>query len=354
MGVSVVVHLMIGALAVGGALLIVLGWETVVQPVLGLLLICLAAALRPPRGKVNQEQPTLAREDAPRLFALLDEIAESLGTRGFDAVRVTHDFSVSAVPFGLRGRRLDIGLALWESLTPQQRIACVAHELGHFTVGDVRHNLVVRTVLPLAHGGAAPSADEAGMLREQAMAASPRSRLAEDMAQATGRFRVDSALSRWGLWIVSWPQRQLARLVHRLAASLAEETELRSDALAARVASTEAVVRALECRCLSRAVTGELRRLAVEARTFGRAGAAEGLWQKVAAHAAGVSGDMAHPHHGVGTRIRVLREGDVRPATVAPDGVAVGAVERELEPTKKAVAERFIRDGVGVGVGVGR
>ncbi len=37
--VSALVHLMTGALMVAGVLLIVLGWETIVQPGLGLLLI---------------------------------------------------------------------------------------------------------------------------------------------------------------------------------------------------------------------------------------------------------------------------------------------------------------------------
>ncbi|MEU3095626.1 M48 family metallopeptidase [Streptomyces sp. NPDC006967] len=181
------------------------------------------------------------------MFALLDEIAGSLGTRGFDAVQLTQDFSISAVPSGLRGRRLDIGLALWETLPPQQRIACVAHELGHFAARDIRHHLIVRTVLPLAHGGTVPSGD-VGTLREQALATSVTSRHADDMAHAAARFRVDSALARGGLRLVTWPQRQLARLADGLAASMAEEIEFRADGLAARVASTEAAVQALEHR----------------------------------------------------------------------------------------------------------
>ncbi|MER6806061.1 MULTISPECIES: M48 family metallopeptidase [Streptomyces] len=147
MAVSALVHLVTGGLVVGGALLIVLGWETIVQPVLGLFLIFLAAELRPRFGKVDEER-LLRRAGVPRLFALLDDIAEAVGTRGFDAVRLTQDFAISAVPFGLRRRRLDIGLALWETLTPQQRIACPARARGHFAAGDVRHNLMVRTALP--------------------------------------------------------------------------------------------------------------------------------------------------------------------------------------------------------------
>ncbi len=335
---------MTGGLLVGGTLLIVFGWETIVQPALGLLLICLAVELRPHRDKVAEER-LLRQADAPRLFALLDEIAESLGTQGFDTVQLTQDFAISAVPFGLRRRRLDIGLALWETLTPQQRIACLAHELAQFTTGDVRHNLMVRTVLPLLHGGAAPS-DNSGTLREQALAASPVSRRADEVTQAAARFRVDSALSRWGIWLVTWPQKQMARLVQGLAASVAEEAEFRSDGLAARVASTEAAVQALECRGLSGVVTAELHRLAVEARTFGRTNAAEGLWRKLAAYAANVSG-REFPHDVVQVRIDMLSEAEQYPAMVTLDRAAAGTVEQELEPAKRAVAERFIRDTTG-------
>ncbi|MFE6337831.1 hypothetical protein ACFVOK_32145 [Streptomyces sp. NPDC057798] len=73
-------HLLTGALVVGGTLLIIFGWATIIQPVLGLLLICLAVQLRPRRGTVDGERP-LWRADAPQLFALVDEIAHVLGTR---------------------------------------------------------------------------------------------------------------------------------------------------------------------------------------------------------------------------------------------------------------------------------
>jgi Zn-dependent protease with chaperone function len=343
--VSALVHLMTAGLAVGGALLIVLGWGTVVQPALGFLLICLAAHLRPRRARLDDER-FLRRADAPRFFALLDEIAESVGTRGVDAVRLTPEFAIDAVPFGPRGRRIDVGLALWETLTPQQRVACLAHQLGHFTAGDVRHHLLVRTVLRRLHRVTESSRD-ARTQREQAMAASPVSRHADEMAQADARFRRDSTLARWAVWFVTWPQERLARWVQRLAASTADDVEFHSDALAARVASTEAAVHALECLGLSGAVTAELRRLAVEARTFGRRSAAEELWPKLAAYAADAcrtdfSRDVAR------VRIGVLSEAARCPARVTLDSAAAQLVDRELEPAKRALAERIVRDHTGM------
>ncbi|WP_437108200.1 M48 family metallopeptidase [Streptomyces sp. enrichment culture] len=344
MAVSALVHLVTGGLAVGGALLAVLGWETIVQPVLGLLLVSLAAQLRPRLGKVDEEH-FLRRADAPRVFALLDDIAEAVGTRGFDAVRLTPGFAISAVPYGLRGRRLDVGLALWKTLTPQQRVACLARALGHFATGDVRHRLTVRTALSLLDGPAAPSGDP-DALREQALAVSPVSRRADDMAQAAGRFRVDSALSRWGVRLTAWPLKQAARLAQRLAAPVAEEAEHRSDALAARVASTEAAVRARERLALAGAVEAELRRMAVEARTFGRRNAAQGLWRQLAAYAADLPGG-AVLRETERVRITLLDEADRCPPLVTLDPTAAEAVDRELEPAERAVAERFVHDGAG-------
>ncbi|MER7576212.1 M48 family metallopeptidase [Streptomyces sp. NPDC126514] len=339
--VSALMHLLTGALVVGGTLLIIFGWATIIQPVLGLLLICLAVQLRPRRGTVDGERP-LRRADAPQLFALVDEVAHGLGTRTVDVIQCTHRFEIRAVPFGMRRRRLEIGLALWELLTPQQRIACLAHELGHFATGDVRHHMMVRTVLPILHSAAAPS-ESSATLREQALATSPVSRRADEMAHAAARFRVDSALSGWAIWLATWPHKQMARLVQGLAASVAEEVEYRSDGLAAQVASTEAAVQALQCRGLSGVMGAELRRLAVEARTFDRPHAAEGLWQKLAAYAGEVSGDTL-PRDVPQVRIDALSAAPQYPAMVTLDRSAAEGVERELEPGKRAVAQRFIRD----------
>jgi hypothetical protein len=343
---SAVVHLGIVGLAVGGILLIVLDWATVFQPVLGVTGICLALYLRPRRGKVDEEG-LLRRADAPRLFALLDDIAEAVGTRGCDAVRLTPGFSIGAVPFGLRGRRLDIGLALWETLTPQQRIAWLAHAVGRFATGDVSHNLMVRTALSLPSRPIAPSGDSAA-LRERALAVSPASRRADEMAEAAGRFRADNALARWAIWLGIWPLRQVARLAQRLVAPLAEEAEARADVLAARVASTEAAVEALARLRLSAAVEAELRRLAVEAGTFGRKDAARELWRRLAAHAANVPAEEP-PGRVVRERVRRLDERERYPAMVALDPTAAEALDRDMDTAKRAVAERFIRDRAGLG-----
>ena len=62
-----------------------------------------------------------------------------------DIVVVDAQANASVTHLGLRRRMLTLGLPLWEVLTPQQRIALLGHELGHFTHGDTRHGMVVGT-----------------------------------------------------------------------------------------------------------------------------------------------------------------------------------------------------------------
>ncbi|GAA2568266.1 hypothetical protein GCM10010398_67510 [Streptomyces fimbriatus] len=103
-------------------------------------------------------------------------------------------------------------------------------------------------------------------------------------------------------------------------------------------------MQALECRGLSGAVEAELRRLVVEARTFSRKDAAQELWRKLAAYAADVP-ERGLPRDAEQARITLLSEAERYPAMVTPDPAAAEAMDRELEPAKRAVAERLIRDG---------
>ncbi len=142
---AVLVHGVTVTLVVLGAWCLVAGWGTPL-PVLGLLLLCVAWPLRPRFGEAPDDVPLLRRDDAPALFALVDEVAEAAGTRGVDLIAVDDEFNASVCAYGLRGHRLlTIGLPLWEVLTPPQRTALLGHELGHFANGDTRHGRLTWT-----------------------------------------------------------------------------------------------------------------------------------------------------------------------------------------------------------------
>jgi heat shock protein HtpX len=129
-------------------------------PGLGLLpgvpLIVLALELRPRFGRLDRTLWTVERDEAPTLFGLLDRTAAATGTRPPDIVQVATNFNAGISVVGLWRRRvLVLGLPFWASLPPQQRLALLGHELGHFAAGDPRRGLLVqpayRTLGTLAH-----------------------------------------------------------------------------------------------------------------------------------------------------------------------------------------------------------
>lgn len=64
------------------------------------------------------------------------------------AIVVTPAVDASVTTYGIRRRRLlKLGLGLWEITGPQQRIALLGHQLGHYANGDMRHGLVVANAL---------------------------------------------------------------------------------------------------------------------------------------------------------------------------------------------------------------
>lgn len=88
----------------------------------------------PPPGGVE-----LTREEAPRLFALVDELTEALGAPRFHHVLLDDEYNagVSQVPrlgpLGWHKNYLVLGLPLMQALSPEQFRAVLAHELGHLS-----------------------------------------------------------------------------------------------------------------------------------------------------------------------------------------------------------------------------
>lgn len=110
--------------------------------------LCLAVALRPRFGRVDPHLEVLSRDRAPALFGLVDEVAAAVGAPAPHIVAVSADFNAYATAVGLRRRRvLCLGLPLWGALNPQERVALLGHELGHFVNGDVRRGLPTQPAL---------------------------------------------------------------------------------------------------------------------------------------------------------------------------------------------------------------
>jgi len=114
----------------------------------GALLILVALALWPRLGRLDPHRTEVTRDAAPALFGLVDEVAAAVGAPVPQVVTIDSDFNASAGAVGWRRRRvLRLGLCLWGVLPPQQRVALLGHELGHFVNGDVRRGPLTRIPL---------------------------------------------------------------------------------------------------------------------------------------------------------------------------------------------------------------
>jgi Zn-dependent protease with chaperone function len=111
----------------------------------GILLVLVGLTLRPRFGRVDPLLEALTRDQAPALFRLIDRVAERLGAPAPHVVGMDRAYNATAGAVGLRRRRvLTLGLPLWAALPPQQRVALLCHEFGHFTNGDVRRGLLTQ------------------------------------------------------------------------------------------------------------------------------------------------------------------------------------------------------------------
>lgn len=132
------------ALLVGGVWLVLYDFANVTL-VLGIVALLLAVVLAPRLGRIRGDDERLRREDAPALFGLVDRVAAAAAVPPPHVILVDHRFNASSSGVGPRRRRvLCLGLMLFGALEPQQRVALLAHELGHFANGDIRRGLLTQ------------------------------------------------------------------------------------------------------------------------------------------------------------------------------------------------------------------
>jgi Zn-dependent protease with chaperone function len=120
------------------------------------ILYTLYSIVRSVFTRVRQEVPgrPLARDEAPQLWSLAEEVAERVGTRPVDAVHVTPAAQIGVTERGslmskLRGRGqrcLILGLGALPGMTQAQFKAILAHEYGHFSNRDTAGGDLARQV----------------------------------------------------------------------------------------------------------------------------------------------------------------------------------------------------------------
>lgn len=340
LALALAVHGVTAALLVGGLLLVVLGWGSGL-PLLGALCLILAWALRPRFARLPEDEPVLRRAGAPELFALIDEIAGTVGTTGVHAVSVTAEFNASVSTYGLRRRRLlSIGLGLWEAIGAQQRIALLGHELGHYANGDTRHGLVV--------GNALHSLDTWRYLLSPVR----QPTLIESVLNALYLLPRSAALG-------------VLMVLDHLTLRATQRGEYLADSFAARCGSTEAAVGLMDRLLVADSAATTLLRESNSLRTHrggtaARGEARSGLWERLAAHMdsipaseherqrrcsalRGHSVDSTHPPTHL-RRARLLTVAAL-PAAVSMDTARRTALQAELSGARDKVARRIMNGG---------
>ena len=309
----------------------------------GAFLLALGWSLRPRFGRLPKNTPVLRRTDAPELFALVDEVARVAGTRGVDAIAVDDEINASVRSYGVRGRRLlTLGLPLWEVLTPQQRIALLGHEMGHYVNGDTRHGVIVGTAyrsLITWHYYFTPVEDSDAFT------------LVLNLLYVVPRLLVRGVL---------------AALVG-LTLRASQRAEYLADRVAARAGSTQAALELMEHLLIADSAAVTLQReanlSALKGPRRGRTQStapADGLWERLSADLASVpehererqrrastlrghSVDETHPP----THLRhaCLLIGEAVPPAVVTDTARERRIAAELAEARTKVARQIIRDG---------
>nr|WP_238356910.1 M48 family metallopeptidase [Kribbella italica] len=191
--------------------------------------------LRPRAAHLDPEAQLVLREDAPVLFRLLDEIAATIGTPRVAAVALDAEPNVCFLRVGWRFRPVvGLGLPLWTGLRPQERVAVLAHELGHGKNGDARHGWVV---------GAAESVLEH---LEDAFTEQPYDEYKLDAAHAMDTDTSVGHLTRIINSIVGPIIRSYAWLLDRVSLRGNQRAEYLADRTSGEVAGSEAAAWALE------------------------------------------------------------------------------------------------------------
>lgn len=224
--VSIVVILTPFLTILSGLFVLTVDFPNIITLLVGAILIGVGWSLVPRRFRSSEKG--LSRQELPETYALLDRIAEHMGTKAPDTILLDETFNaflhrpiIALHP----STRLGVGLALWEACTVEERVALLAHELGHSVNGDAARNGLVGVALTILEGWIETLSPSRVMAGEEGAGGF----LAEILGSLLGSIAEGVSV-----------------LLGRLVYLDQQRAEYLADALAAQVAGTDAAISLLE------------------------------------------------------------------------------------------------------------
>jgi Zn-dependent protease with chaperone function len=231
--IALAFHLLTLALVVGGIAAIVVEFPNVVSILIGVTMLAVGLLVRPQFDKLDPDDGyRLDADQAPALHELVAEVASALDREPPAEIRISAQWNASWHVVGFRRRRvLTLGMPLIAVLEPRERVALLAHEVGHDRNGDAREGLIV--------GTAVLGLDRLSALLQPPQRASGEAPVLDwDVAAV----RASGGLARWLMWLVSRPVDAALWLEARLLLRDMQRAEYFADARAAEVAGSAATI----------------------------------------------------------------------------------------------------------------
>jgi len=334
------VHLSTLLLVAGGVVLIALFPTKIFAIAAGALMIAVAVLVRPRFGKVPDED-LVSRDEAPTLFRLFDRVAEAVGTKTVDVLVVDDLYNAAWAILGVRRKRvLRLGLPLIAALEPQERVGVVAHELAHARNGDSSRGLFVGSAI---RG-----------LANWYIVLSPHRTTGVNQPLSTPIGLAEKVANVF-LWLLSRPPLLLFRVEVELLLQDGRRAEYLADAIAARVAGSDAVVGTHEKLLLESSFEQVVRQFAHPSNR----GNESAVFDVVRAHLDAVpprererrrrvalleDSSLGATHPPTGQRIRLLEQRPAHRAQVTLTAAESDEIDRELSGLRQRLGRRLVEN----------
>lgn len=216
------------------------GWFAYTGIILGWLVV-LTTLTGPDR--LPPDVRLLAEAEQPWAHRLVRDLAGAVGVRPPRLIGVSTELNDYALSVGLRRRRvLVIGLPLWTLQDEDERLAALAHELGHFRARDTARGWLTslaRDVLvrgyTLVHPGRVPYASAGDLIVHQVGIG----------GMPVGSMGFLGRLTDYVRAALAWPLGALVVLFDRLEANSRQHREYLADRRAALVTGSAAMASAI-------------------------------------------------------------------------------------------------------------